>query len=278
MKMSDLSSIEKVKLEKMFEMEGGYVLDFSNITFKEFIIENTNIDISDGKYDYASGSKANRLKAFWAKEANYIVGKLISALLEYWKTKKLINHIEISQAEQALFDDCYTIAERLKQDSIVENIDAIQPYSNDKEFSVLAKSIRESIQNNEPEVALDRLHTYVVKYTRKLCDKHGISYDREKALHSLFGEYVKYLRKNRFIESEMTERILKSSISILESFNDVRNYKSLAHDNPILNYHESVLIFNNVSSAIKFIEAIEAEQSEVDEQDEVQAEWDEIPF
>lgn len=199
-------------------------------------------------------------------------------MLEYWKTKKLINHIEISQAEQALFEDCYTIAERLKQDSIVENIDAIQPYSNDKEFSVLAKSIRESIQNNEPEVALDRLHTYVVKYTKKLCDKYGISYDKNKPLHSLFGEYVKYLRQNGFIESEMTERILKSSISILESFNDVRNNKSLAHDNPILNYHESVLIFNNVSSAIKFIEAIEAEQSEVDEQDEVQAEWDEIPF
>ena len=76
----------------------------------------------------------------------------------------------------------------------------------------------------------------------------------------------------------MTERILKSSSSILESFNDVRNNKSLAHDNPILNYHESVLIFNNVSSAIKFIEAIEKEKSEVDEQDEVQAEWDEIPF
>jgi len=276
--MSDLSSIEKVKLEKMFEMEGGYVLDFSNITFKEFIIENTNIDISDGKYDYASGSKANRLKAFWAKEANYIVGKLISALLEYWKTKKLINHIEISQAEQALFDDCYTIAERLKQDSIVENIDAIQPYSNDKEFSVLAKSIRESIQNNEPEVALDRLHTYMVKYTKKLCDKYGISYDRGKPLHSLFGEYVNYLRQHRFIESQMTEKILKHSTKILEDFNYVRNHQSLAHDNPILNYHESVLIFNNVSSAIKFIEAIEAEQSEVDEQEEVQAEWDEISF
>lgn len=275
--MSDLSSIEKVKLEKMFEMEGGYVLDFSNRTFQEFIIENTNIDISDGKYDYASGSKANRLKAFWAKEANYIVGKLISALLEYWKTKKLINHIEISQAEQALFEDCYTIAERLKQDSIVENIDAIQPYSNDKEFSVLAKSIRESIQNNEPEVALDRLHTYMVKYTKKLCDKHGISYDKNKPLHSLCGEYVKNLRQNGFIESQMTERILKSSISILESFNDVRNNKSLAHGNPVLNYYESVLIFNNVSSAMKFIEAIEAE-SEVDEEYEVQAEWDDIPF
>jgi hypothetical protein len=276
--MSDLSSFDQVKLEKMLEMEAGYVLDFSNRTFQKFIIENTNIDISDGKYDYASGSKANRLRAFWDKESNYTVGKLISAFLEYWKTKKLINHIEISQAEQALFDDCYTIAERLKQDSIVENIDAIQPYSNDKEFSVLAKSIRESIQNNEPEVALDRLHTYVVKYTRQQCNKYGISYDRDKALHSLFGEYVKYLIQNGFIKSQMTERILKSSISILESFNDVRNNQSLAHDNPILNYHESVLIFNNVSSAIKFIEAIEKERSEVDEQDEVQAKWDEISF
>lgn len=91
--MSDLSSIEKVKLEKMFEMDGGYVLDFTDRTFREFIIENTKINIYDGKYDYASGSKANRLRAFWAKESNYIVGKLILDLLEYWKTKKLINYL-----------------------------------------------------------------------------------------------------------------------------------------------------------------------------------------
>ena len=182
--------------------------------------------------------------------------------MEYWKTKKLTNYIEIKHVEQALFDECHAIAERLKQGSIIENIDAIQSYSDDKDFSVLAKSIRESIENNEPQVGLDRLHTFIVKYTRSLCDKHGISYDRNKPLHSLFGEYVKYLRQNNLIESQMTERILKSSISILESFNDVRNNKSLAHDNPILNYHESTLIFNNVSSLIKFIEAIETEKLE----------------
>jgi hypothetical protein len=276
--MSDLSSIEKIKLEKFFEMDSGYVLDFSNRTFQEFISENTGIDIYDSKYDYASGSKANRLRAFWTKESNYVVGNLISDLLEYWKTQKLTNYIEISQVEQTLFDECTKIAERLKQDSIVDNIDAIQAYSDDKDFSLLAKTIRESIQNNQPEVALDRLHTFVVKYTRKLCNKHGITYNKNKPLHSLFGEYVKYLKQNNFVDSQMTERILKSSISILESFNDVRNNKSFAHDNPILNYHESVLIFNNVSSAIKFIEAIEKENAEIDEQDEIKAEWDDFPF
>ena len=56
----------------------------------------------------------------------------------------------------------------------------------------------------------------------------------------------------------MTERILKSSISVLEAFNDVRNNKSLAHDNPILNYEESLLIFNHVAASIRFIKSLEA--------------------
>ena len=48
-----------------------------------------------------------------------------------------------------------------------------------------------------------------------------------------------------------------TSISVLEAFNDVRNNKSLAHDNPVLNYSESLLIFNNVTSSIRFVWALE---------------------
>jgi len=51
----------------------------------------------------------------------------------------------------------------------------------------------------------------------------------------------------------MSERILKSSIAVLEYFNDVRNNMSLAHANPVLNRAESLLIFNHVTSLITFI-------------------------
>lgn len=81
--MSDLTSIEKIKLEKLLEMNSGYVLDFSNRTFQEFILENSNIDINDEKYNYHSGSKANRLRGFWKEESNSTVGKLIEIFLEY---------------------------------------------------------------------------------------------------------------------------------------------------------------------------------------------------
>ena len=69
---------------------------------------------------------------------------------------------------------------------------------------------------------------------------------------------MKALRGAGIIESEMTERILKSSISIMDAFNHVRNENSLAHDNPMLNYEESLLIFNHVCSAVRFIRTLEA--------------------
>ena len=81
--MSDLKAIEKLKLEKLFGMEGGYVLDFSNKTFQNFILDNSNIDIYEDKN--CTDSKTNRLRAFWKQESNYIVGNLLKELLEYYR-------------------------------------------------------------------------------------------------------------------------------------------------------------------------------------------------
>lgn len=277
--MADLSIFEQMKFETLFGMESGYVLDFSNRSFQAFIATCTGIDVYDEKYNYYSGSKANRLRAFWKEGSNYIVGKLLLDLLEYWKTKKLTSYSGIESAEQALFDECYAIADRLYQDTKLENVDVIQPYSEERDFALLAKSIRESIQKNEPETALDRLHTFVVKYVRRLCDKHGISYDKDKPLQSIFGEYVKFIKQNGIINSAMTERILKSSISVLDAFNDVRNNHSFAHDNPILNYDESMLIFGNIANLIEFIESIEGKETqEAELEEESNEDWGEIPF
>lgn len=248
--MSDLSYIERTRLEKLFQMDGGYVLDFSNRTFAEFVAESTDRDIYNAKYDYASGSKANRLRAFWAQEPNHIVGKLLSDLLEYCRPA--------ANTSDFLFEECERVAARMLLSAPVEAIDAISAEGNERNFEVLARAIRDSIENNTPEEGLDRLHTYVTKLVRILSERRGVTIERAKPLPSIFGEYVKALRSAGLIESEMTSRILKSSIGTMEAFNSVRNNSSLAHDNPMLNYEESLLIFNHVCSAIRFIRALEA--------------------
>ncbi|HET9826002.1 MAG TPA: hypothetical protein VFP87_11740, partial [Chitinophagaceae bacterium] len=111
--MADLSSIDKLKFEKLFDMGTGYVIDFSNRTFSEFILENTGIDIFNAKYNYGSGSKANRLRAFWQKEENHTVGQLLLKLLDYWMAKKETGFSEITPAEKNLYDECMKIAKGL---------------------------------------------------------------------------------------------------------------------------------------------------------------------
>jgi hypothetical protein len=249
--MSDLTASEKRKLERLFGMGGGYVLDFSNRTFAEFVEDSVRRDIYDARYEYGSGSKANRLRGFWGIEGNAVVGKLVGDLIEYGRD------IDAFKNDGTLLDDCLKIAARLQQASPVVDLDALRATADERDFEAVAAHVREVIEKNEPEAGLDRLHTFVIKFVRTLCEARGIAVTREKPLHSLFGEYVKRLRETGQLESEMTARILKSAISVLEAFNDVRNNQSLAHDNPILNYDESLLIFNHVASSVRFIRTLE---------------------
>ena len=249
--MSDLTNLEKRNLEKLFGMGSGYVLEFSNRTFQDFVLDSVGKNIYDAKYRRGSGSKANCLRGFWAAESNYVVGKLVGDLVAY------ASELGEGPGQQHLFESCRRVAERLLQTQPVPEIDAISANTGERDFETLARSVREAIQRNEPETALDRLHTFVGKYLIALCDKRGIPHSKEKPLHSLIGEYVKQLKRNGEVESEMTERILKATISIFESFNDVRNDQSFAHPNSILNYDESLLIFNHVTAVVRFIESIE---------------------
>jgi len=81
--MSDLTFAEKRKFEQLLGMSSGYVLDFTNRTFAELILDSTGRNIYDARYANASGSKAHRLRAFWEKEDNRVVGKLMSDMLDY---------------------------------------------------------------------------------------------------------------------------------------------------------------------------------------------------
>jgi len=42
--------------------------------------------------------------------------------------------------------------------------------SAEADFDALAKQVRAAIEKNEPQSWLDRLHTFVTKYVRSLCD------------------------------------------------------------------------------------------------------------
>ena len=82
--MSSLTHIEKQRLEHELGMGTGYVLGFSNRSFEEFFREVVGVQIYDSLYDLNSGSKANRMRAFWQLATEEQLRSLLRGLLEAW--------------------------------------------------------------------------------------------------------------------------------------------------------------------------------------------------
>ena len=142
--MSNLTNSEKRTFEKFLGMSTGYVLNFSDRTFAEFVTDITNRNIFDPRYNYASGSKANRLRAFWSIEDNQVVGKLMGEMLDY-----ACEGVRTG----ALVEQCRRIVARLQQDSPVTPpkirvVDApdTNPAIDSKEYERLATVLKEVMQ------------------------------------------------------------------------------------------------------------------------------------
>jgi len=107
--VSGLSAVDRHDLERFLGMSEGYVLNFSDRTFGEFVSETVGLDIHAEKYTAEGISKAKKLRAFWKLEPDYTVGKLLQALIRYGEE---INTAPDEEAK-VLTGKCRRIATRL---------------------------------------------------------------------------------------------------------------------------------------------------------------------
>src|SRR5579871_4321119 len=159
--MSNLTFLEKRKFEQLLGMSTGYVLDFTNRSFAEFVRDSTGRDIYDSLYAYESGSKANRLRSFWQKEDNAVVGKLMSDMLDY------------QEGIPALKEVCRLIVARLLKDSPTPNTD------NE------SKHKEQSTQQQRRSQALVRLKEEFFQLAAEV-DRNRAGFALEKLLNQLF--------------------------------------------------------------------------------------------
>ena len=196
--MSKLNSIDKSKLEKIFGMDSGYVLDFSDRTFQEFIYESIHIDINSEKYNYRTGSKANRLRGFWKVENNKNIAMIIIYLLQYWKDKKIINGEDITNKENLLYEECKKIANKLySKDSIY--LSSSNKNNNEKK-SILPKDIRSLIK-----ILVLTTSKSILPLKRRRNNSKNIDfnneYDYQDFLHSMLIPWIKDIRPEEYTPS-----------------------------------------------------------------------------
>ena len=84
-----LKFTEKKFLERLLEMSGGWVLDFTNAQLRQFVEEASSVDLYTDEYARDGTSKANRLRRFWNTGSPKAVAGFLSFLIEYARTSGL---------------------------------------------------------------------------------------------------------------------------------------------------------------------------------------------
>lgn len=88
---SELGNIRMLDMElvnDLFDMGGGYVLDFSDRTFAQFFAEELNLDICVDSYYREGTSKAKRLRCFLQTVDKATAARALRALWGYRETKR----------------------------------------------------------------------------------------------------------------------------------------------------------------------------------------------
>lgn len=146
--MANLTTTEKQILEKLFQMGGGYVLNFSDRTMEEFFRDDLNINIYNGKYNYASGSKANHIRGFWLKEDSKIVGKSILKLIEYIESQIVIGSLKSEDFPVQIINVGRSIGEKLIGIKIEEKLNKAEAtFKNGNINIALQTEIFDHVQN-----------------------------------------------------------------------------------------------------------------------------------
>jgi len=85
--MSSLNSIDRKLLEQLLGMSGGFVLDFSDVSYASFF-RDFEVDISEPAYLIYGASKAKRMRAYWDRSSDEEVAKVLQGLFNYIELTK----------------------------------------------------------------------------------------------------------------------------------------------------------------------------------------------
>jgi hypothetical protein len=147
------------------------------------------------------------------------------------------------------------VASRLEADGQVET----PKIANTSEVVLEAlKDAEVLLQTRSPKSAVDRAHTALHGYLKKLCLDRGVTMPSDTSLTALF----KVIRE-QFVEFSGTiphdaeaKRVFGSMASTLDSLNTIRNRGTLAHPNELLlDAPEAMLYINLSRAALGYIDA-----------------------
>ncbi len=188
--MSSLLAEERRVLEEFLGMSGGYVLNFSDRTFGEFVLESVDLDIHSDKYTADGTSKAKKLRSFWKTEADYTVGELLLALIDHSASIGERQH----QQDDPLAEKCRKIASRLLAGG--PSLKPLKEHAKHLNANQLAEQIRrlEASVESDPSLAIGTAKELIETCCKTILAERGQSVVGTPGVSALTKQTLKELK------------------------------------------------------------------------------------
>lgn len=261
--MATLTFIEKQTICRLFGIGGGYIFNYwqskgyNKNTTRDLLLDACGIDIYNDK-DYQDLSQQRCVEKIWTDGSPQTVAKLLNALCDYFAFRMG----QDSWLDEDYQDYCSVqeIASRLYAQGGVE-----LPKQDIEDLQLIVHDIETNVTAGTPELAVDRLHTFTTQFFRNICRLHSIAItDDQGNNYSLEGNVAhlkKWYQDNNYFESEFCIVALQNTINIFAKFNEIRNERSAAHPNPLLEKAEAKYVVKIVAETLIFIDTIEKEKT-----------------
>lgn len=165
--MSELRPSEAVKFEKLFGMDSGYVLNFSDSSFGAFFGQVADIDIHADEYCQYGSSKAKKLRSFWSQAEDALLGRVLEEMVELAST--IPNHSE----DKPLLEECREIAKRLQGNSL--NLGHLKKTVEPFNSAYISKQIHrmEQAVDNDPDLAIGTAKELIETCCKSILEERG---------------------------------------------------------------------------------------------------------
>lgn len=249
----------KLTKGEVLYLVNGYVGVMGNSVGFPFQIDRTGLerfypiycDIQDFKPSEMSGTIEERFVQIFIEASPRNQAKIVRGIFKLWSPEN--NKRELQKRED-IRKDYLKKAEALEATPLVDS----ETFSDDIHVIEAIESARILIKERGAQHAIDRVHTALHGYLRKLCTDAAIVLNGSEEVVTLF----KYLREQHpsFFkngrEQDVVKKILFSCASIFDAINILRNHWSPAHPNALLQEADASLAIDTTLAVMRYLSII----------------------
>lgn len=237
-------------VEEYIGTDGGYLSGFSYSIHDSFYLKYCDLDVNVGEYRARGLTTRRAFAQILRDQKPRAQAKIIRGVFDMLPPPELETAVEEKDFKRfKLYTELMVVAARLDADGQVETPQIAQ--TSEVVFEAL-KDAEVLLEKRGPKSAVDRAHTALHGYLKKLCEDRGAALSTDPSLTSVFK-----VMREKLPEFSATiphdaeaKRVFGSIASALDSLNTIRNRATMAHPNELLLDAPEAMLFINLSRAV----------------------------